>query len=230
MAIAEEIKKFSRELTLKSILGLVVLILIVVLTLRFVETEFITDLIETLGIFGPLILIFAKALALVVAPINGAPFYILAAALYGPILGGLYAFIGDMIGAIVSFFIARKFGQGIVNKLFGDKEEALIPKILESMSSVRGLVAIHIFLVMLPDIINYVAGLSSVKFKTFFFVHLPFAFAFAFGTSYLTSIFMQIESIGKGTLIVLSLVAMFIGIFVFQRYGKYLQKKENSIN
>lgn len=222
MAISEDIKGFGKELTIKTLFGIVMGIFLVYISFKFIQVEMVSDFINRLGIFGPLILIFAKVLTLVVAPINGTPFYILGAAIYGPVLGATYVFIGDMIGAAVSFAIARTFGRDIVLKLFSKKEEALIPKILESMSTVKGLFVIHVVLITFPDIVNYVAGLSKVKFRTFMLVHFPFALFFAFATSYATTILLSIKGIGTAPLIIFSFIAAAFGIYLLQRYGNFL--------
>ncbi|MFA7216398.1 MAG: VTT domain-containing protein [Candidatus Paceibacterota bacterium] len=227
MVISEDIKGFGKELTIKTLFGIVFGIFLVYISFKFVQVDMISEFIDRLGIFGPLILIFAKVLTLVVAPINGTPFYILGAAIYGPVWGAIYVFIGDMIGAAASFAIARTFGRGIVLKLFSKKEEALIPKILDSMSTVKGLFIIHVVLITFPDIVNYVAGLSKVKFRTFMLVHFPFALFFAFATSYATTILLNIKGIGTAPLIVFSFVAAALGIYFLQKYGNLLsaQKK-----
>jgi len=121
--------------------------------------------IQDLGSLGPVMIIVAIALAIVMSPIPSAPIALVSGALYGHDWGGLYVLIGASLGAMTAFLITRLSGYDFLQRWFGGK---LSEKWIGSQNA---LMAIVFFSRLMPfisfDFISYVAGLTTLSFWRF---------------------------------------------------------------
>lgn len=216
----EKLKIFAEKDFIKSVFVFVILISVVFVALKYFDVDILKEWTTTLGIWGVLIFIVAKALALIVAPINGTPIYILGALAYGPLAGMFLSFIGDMIGAVVSFSLARKFGRQWVDRLFSNKEEGMIARLLNMFATPKGVFFGHIFFVTFPDILNYAAGLSKVSFRTYMYIHAPFTLAVIAVVSYGSSLVFMLGKSGIAIVSIAGLLAISVGVWVMNIYSK----------
>jgi uncharacterized membrane protein YdjX (TVP38/TMEM64 family) len=209
-------KKDRLETLILAIFG----IALIFLTLKYVKPEEVKPAVENLGIYGVLIFILAKAASRIVVPASGTPLYILGAVAYGPFIGSLYSFVGDMIGGAISFYISRRFGKELALKFLGSVDSEIIPKILETISTVRGLAVVHFFLIAFPDVINYTAGLGNIPMATFLTIHAPFALASALVVSYGSHYAYNFGNIGIIFFIIFVIMLGLIGSFLLKRYSE----------
>ena len=84
---------------------------------------------------------------------------------FGPVLGFVYALIGETVSAILIYFLGRKLGRATVRRFAGKRINELSRRIAK-----RGLIAV-IVVRMLPiapfTIINLIAGASHISFRDF---------------------------------------------------------------
>jgi len=131
------------------------------------------DRITAFGILAPLAFIFIQALQVIITPISHYSIGVIGGFLYGPYLGGLFNWIGRMIGHVIAFFIARSLGRKVAEKFV--KQETLILFILY-------------FLPLFPDDeLSYLAGLSKMKFRMFFLANFFGHVGGSLGLAYLGS-------------------------------------------
>lgn len=117
----------------------------------------------------PLVFIFLRALSGIIPPIPGFMLDTVGITLFGPLLGLLYAEIGVMLGAVVSFFISRKFRDYfLTRKRFLEKIHNWEAKIPES-KRFWTLVAVRLSTSGVFDFLNYAIGLTRINFSKFFF-------------------------------------------------------------
>ena len=111
------------------------------------------------------------------------------ASLFGAFWGGLLSWTSSMAGAALCFFIARVMGREVVEKLTGKT-------VLDSMDGFFTRYGKHTILVcrLLPfvpfDPISYAAGLTSIRFRSFFIAtglgQLPATIVYSWAGSMLT--------------------------------------------
>lgn len=122
------------------------------------------EMIDDLGIIGPLVLILVYAVA-TVALLPGTPFTLAAGALFGPVLGFGTAMVGATIGATLSFLVGRAVGRSAVAQLAGRRVEA-IDRFLDE----RGFLAI-LMIRLIPlfpfNVVNLVAGVTAIKLRDY---------------------------------------------------------------
>ena len=121
---------------------------------------------EEKGIF---IYILIQVLQVVFVPIPAAVIAIVGSLIYGPILGAIYCTIGILLGSYISYGIGKTFGFKIVSWVVGYDNAIKYSNILAK----RGVffLSIAFLLPLFPDdILCLVAGISTMKFSTFFII------------------------------------------------------------
>lgn len=120
---------------------------------------------------GVFIYILIQCLQVIFLPIPAAIICVVGTIIYGPLLSGLYCTIGILIGSYISYLIGRTFGYKIVSWIVGaDNTEKYSEIILK-----RGgfFLSIAFLLPMFPDdILCFIAGVTKMKFNTFFWITL----------------------------------------------------------
>ena len=125
------------------------------------DPELLEEAIERIGWLGPLALVGLNALQIVVAPIPGYVVPIAAGFLYGPVMGSLWGALGLLIGATIAFWLARRFGRPVAEKLAGKSRLDRWETVTHSTST-----PVWFILLLGPtgDIPYFLAGLSRVGF------------------------------------------------------------------
>lgn len=223
----EKFKIFAEKDFIKSVVVFIILIAVAVASLKYFDVEAVRGWVEQFGFWGIFVFILVKSLALIIAPIGGTPIYIMGSVVYGPFLGFVYAFIGDMLGAVVSFYLARRFGRAWVDRMFSDKEEGMIVKLLNMFTTWKGVLVGHIFFVTFPDILNYAAGLSRVSFKTYMLVHAPFTAVVIAIVSYGSGLILLFGTKGVLFVTIAGLSLIGLSVFVMNWYAKRIKSIES---
>ncbi len=145
------------------------------LTSFMTNREALIETVESVGVFGPLAYILLQILQTVVAPIPGGVISPIGGFLFGW-FGVLWTSIGATLGAWIVFYIAKKYGRSLVEKIV--KKEA-VDKFDFILGRRATLILFLLFLIPgLPDdTICYVGGLTKVPIRTlliiFFIGRLP---------------------------------------------------------
>jgi len=114
--------------------------------------------------YGPVVIVLAYAIGCIFA-LPASLFIIAAGVVWGWKLGGLYAMTGGMLGAVISYFIGRFLGEGLLEKFGG------AGRMVERQVSSAGLKTMLIVrLIPGPPfaVWNYGAGVARVKFSDYF--------------------------------------------------------------
>lgn len=128
--------------------------------------EQIEEWIERLGAWGPIAIIVLEMLQTFVAPIPGQAIEAASGYLYGPWWGTLIAMIGKVIGSLIIFLLAKRFGRPLAIGLAGQESIAR----LDDLARRGG--ALFFFLIwLLPltpdDLACIAAGLTPMPTRQF---------------------------------------------------------------
>jgi uncharacterized membrane protein YdjX (TVP38/TMEM64 family) len=158
----------------KYILPMVVLGIIIALSIGsfFVDLSYIQENIKNAGPLAPILYILIKSSTVIFAPLSGTALYILSVPLFGFWLGIFYSFLGDLLGAVVTFYISRLFGRPVVVYFAGKKNMIYIEQSLELMSTIKGFFILRLGTLTMPEVASYAAGLSKIKFLPFILIHM----------------------------------------------------------
>jgi uncharacterized membrane protein YdjX (TVP38/TMEM64 family) len=140
---------------------------------------------------------------------------------FGPILGPSYASVGAALGGTVGFWISRKMGHEYVIKKL-----KLGADLIDTTRFSFSVVFLLSLLPIMPvTVINYGAGLSTMKFKNYIVAHIlgitPRAFAYGFFGSTLLEIGSAKFRIALLTLMIIGLVTAYF------RLRSKLKKRES---
>lgn len=81
--------------------------------------EYFMRSVKHLGFWGPLVYISILALSVVISPIPSAPLAIVAGAIWGSILAGIYSVIGGFLGSLIAYFLGCTLGRSAIKALTG---------------------------------------------------------------------------------------------------------------
>ena len=177
---------------------------------------------ESMGIFGPLVVIIYIVVSHIVAPLAGLPGVLLGASIYGIAKTALFLYIAGLISAAINFWISRRFGREWVMKLAGKKTMKQVDDFVD-VAGVKVLIAGRLCGFALFEVISYTAGFTNMKFKTYFIITLVFSaipaslFGYAFKNVDFLSATGQVLWIGA---------ILFVGaVFVFM-IKRYISKQK----
>ena len=162
----------------------------------------------SLGILGPIIFIGI----FIIRPLFLVPsiaLFIGGGLAFGPLLGPTYASLGAALGGTVGFWFSRKMGHHYVMKKL-----KLGADLIDSTKFSFSMVFLLSLLPIMPvTVINYGAGLSTMRFKNYIVAHIlgitPRAFAYGFFGSTLLEMGSAKFRIGLLALMIIGIVTAY---------------------
>lgn len=188
--------------------------------LSSLNLESVIAYLREFGIYAALVSFLLMLLQSIIAPIPAFLITLSNAAIFGWAWGALLSWSSAMVGAALCFFIAQILGRDVVEKITSKKA-------LEATDAFFERYGKHTIIVcrLLPfvsfDIISYAAGLTSMRFWSFFIAtgigQLPATLVYSYFGQNLT---------GGGKMIFLTLVMVFaLSIVIFIAKKIYESKK-----
>ena len=154
-----------------SLLGLVLCAVLAVLAWHsglLTSQQAMADFIQNAGIWGPAIFLVLQAVQVVIPILPGGISCLAGVLIFGPWPGFLYNYLGICIGSMAAFLIARHFGRPILNNIFQQEQLEKYDQWMQSRRHLCRWLSIAIFLPVAPDdLLCYLAGTTSLPFKTF---------------------------------------------------------------
>lgn len=166
-----EDKKFKRIINIISIVGTIMVCIFFYFALKeqiFTSEEKMQLLLKKSGYFAPAIFVIIQIVQVVIPIIPGGISQGVGVLIFGPWWGFVYNYIGIVLGSIIAFLIARKYGLSLINKMF--KKELVDKYIgwLNKGKKFEAFFALAIFLPVAPDdFLCYFAGVTNISVKKF---------------------------------------------------------------
>lgn len=160
--------KMTKRLKQRIILffAFLILMLLIFFFVKYpINTVAVVEKINSYGTIGPIILIFFIIIEVIIAPLPGSIWSVGAGYVFGALLGAIYIWIGNVIGGILSFILARKLGRRFVHKIVKEKT---IKRYNDFMGDHRIMIWLLYLLPFSPtDVLNFVFGFSNIKLLPF---------------------------------------------------------------
>lgn len=122
--------------------------------------------------YSILVYVLAQIIQIVICIIPGQWLQFAAGYTFGFWMGLLLSWIGAAIGSVISYYLAKLLGQGILYLIF---EEEQMESFIEKLNSKKAIVTTFVIYLIpgLPkDACSYAAGISNMKLKAFLLVSL----------------------------------------------------------
>ncbi len=129
------------------------------------DIDSVVAFINSFGILAVIIFLLLVILEVILAPIPPFVLYVAGGIIFGAFLGGTITLLGNVLGAVFAFLIARKFGRNLVEKKVNKK----LRERFDNFSKKYGGWAL--FLIRLnpfttSDLFSYLAGLTNMRLRT----------------------------------------------------------------
>ena len=130
------------------------------------DQEAVSTYLQSFGAFGPVVLFCLLIAQVFIAVIPGHALMVTAGYVYG-MLGLVVVITSTILGSEIAFFIARRYGRGLIYKLASQKTIDKWDKAARNQG-----ILFYFFSFLLPifpnDLMCYVAGLATISPKRFF--------------------------------------------------------------
>jgi uncharacterized membrane protein YdjX (TVP38/TMEM64 family) len=190
------------------------------------------ETVSPLGLWAIAVFILLQALQVVITPVSHYAVGALGGFLYGPYVGGVVNWVGRLIGHSVAFALSKKFGRPLVEKnvdaaMLDKFDRYLAGKNVDGFNTQSLILFLIYFLPLFPDDeISYIAGLTRMRFWTFFVCNLFGHLGGAFSLAYLGSGKVSSDDPIFWLLLVTTLVGALAMIVLGQRSAKAHQQRE----
>ena len=125
------------------------------------------------GLFAPLVLILIQALQVVLPVLPGFFGCIVGAGMFGAMGGFWCNYIGISLGSLAAFFLARRFGVGLVRRMVPMEKYERFTQWVRRKRSYTAVLFLAILLPLAPDdFLCYLSGLTGMSGKKFTWIIL----------------------------------------------------------
>ena len=217
-------------------LALFLLLAIILMTYSYFTQGFIYDVasqnleqtrdfIKSFGSFSWLIYIIATVLEIIIAPIPSIIITVAGSLTFGPFNAAILTIIGGFLGNIITYFIAKYYGNEYFENLISEKKRALFHKYSEKYGPLV-LFILRLNPITSNDIFSYLAGLIGIPFWKFLFSTMLGVIPMIFIVSYFGEAFIKDNPIFKLLFIVITLVYILIFLYFLLRLSKNKVKEK----
>ncbi|MAG44783.1 hypothetical protein CL633_02735 [bacterium] len=158
---------------IKILLAILVLYFVLAWTSSLISLDKLENFAQSLGVFGPLIIVLYIIFSHVLAPLVGTPAIVLGVLMFGVFETVFYLYLANMISAIINFYISRKFGRKLVLRFVGKRSMAKIDEFI-NLFGTKLLIVSRVLGFSVSELISYAAGLTKISFKKYFVITLIF--------------------------------------------------------
>ncbi|CZR01097.1 Hypothetical protein Tpal_2601 [Trichococcus palustris] len=161
---------------------------------------------EGMGIYGPIAFLLIQIIQVVYPVIPGGITLVIAQLVFGPLWGFVYSFVGVLVGSVINFLLARKYGKTFVRAFVSEASYLKYYTWLTKGKRFDWLLASAFALPGFPDdFLCMVAGLTKMSMKRFMAIFMLFKPVTLYiygigGASLLTWLFLNVPTIIKGWL------------------------------
>ncbi|MBI2268014.1 MAG: TVP38/TMEM64 family protein [Candidatus Blackburnbacteria bacterium] len=183
--------------------------IVLALAARGVSSEHANIWIQKAGAWGPVVYVFAMLSTFIFAPLSGSPV----------LFAGFFAFkskviwftfVAAFLASVINFWIARRWGRDITERLVGGDNIKKIDKIEREYGLIM-LVFLRLFQGGIHEFVSYAAGLTRMKFSSYVIVSTVSMIPGSVLWYYLS---FQTDSIVSFSVLNFSLTIFFAGLFI----------------
>ncbi|MCQ9210193.1 TVP38/TMEM64 family protein [Granulicatella sp. s8] len=175
----EQSKAIALNRKIIQVTAVVGILLTIYIGFQIKQTDFFAingpfqQLVKNAGFYGPLLFILVQIVQVVYPIIPGGLTCVAGHLIFGPLYGFIYNFVGIMIGSIMNFMLAKRFGKSLVQAFVSEATyQKYIAYLDDGKRFERFLVGAFILPGFPDDFLCMVAGLSKMSLKRFIVICL----------------------------------------------------------
>ncbi len=187
-------------MNISTIVGTVLLCIFFYYALKaeiFTSEEKMQMFLDGYGIWAPIIFVIIQIVQVIIPLIPGGVSQGVGVLVFGPVMGFVYNYVGIVIGSIIVFFIARKYGMPLIQKLF---KKQLIDRYIGWLNKGKKYEKFFAVAILLPvapdDFLCYLAGVTDIDVKKYIAIIVflkPFTIlAYSFGLVFISKMLLKI--------------------------------------
>ena len=139
----------------------------------YIGTDNIRHAVESAGAWGLVVFMLFRILSIVIAPIGGVAFYLLAEPLFGFQMGFLYIYSSDLLAYTLVFFISRLFGRAIIHLFLFRTSSEYVDRVLAFVGTWQGFFYARLISFSFAELPSYVAGLTPLPYWQYIIITIP---------------------------------------------------------
>lgn len=166
-------KRIRSVISLRSLLLGIVLLVAALVGLWYLRAqganltpERMREILDGLGVWGPLALILALAFLLVIPVLPATLLQIGAGLAFGPVPGLVYTMIADGLGASIGFWIARRWGSDLIQARISAQQRTTLARLAQRVTW-RSMLLLRLLPGPAYPLVSFAAGYSSISFRSY---------------------------------------------------------------
>lgn len=139
---------------------------------QFESIEDVNAMLHEYKGYSILVYLAAQIIQIIICIIPGQMLQFAAGYTFGFWMGLVLSWIGAALGTVISYYLAKLLGQGILYLIFDEKQ---LESFIEKLNSKKAIIAVFVIYLIpgLPkDTCSYAAGISNIKLKPFLLISL----------------------------------------------------------
>ncbi len=166
-----ESERISTKSIVLAAVAFVVVTVLITLAIEAIGVDRLRAAVESAGPLAPLVYIGVRALTYIIAPLSSGPLGFAAGVIFGLWPGLVLTLIAEVIGGSANFWIARRLGRPVVQRMVGGREGmGRVERFYRQASSPWMLAYARLFFFSIYDFISYAAGLTQIKYRHYLLV------------------------------------------------------------
>ncbi|MBD1893802.1 VTT domain-containing protein [Coleofasciculus sp. FACHB-129] len=145
-----------------------VLITLAIWLLNKYGIEQVREQVEQFGIWAPAIVFGLRFTSIIVPVLPGTAYAILAGGLFGFAQGLLVVALADLASCTFNFYIARRYGRGLVERFVGQQFMEKVDRLAQQHLEGNFFLMTGLLMTGLFDFVAYAAGMTTMRWQSYF--------------------------------------------------------------
>ncbi|GAI87068.1 unnamed protein product [marine sediment metagenome] len=187
------------------------------------DIDSIVAFINSFGWLAVVAFILIVVLEVVIAPIPPLVLYVVGGIIFGTFLGGTITLFGNVLGAVIAFLIARKFGRNLVERKISKRLRGSFDKFTKKYGG-WALFLIRLNPFTTSDLFSYLAGLTKMRLRTLIISTTFGLIPLVYIQTYLGDVFIRDNPFLFFLFIIVSII--YLALFLYGLWYLILRKKK----
>jgi uncharacterized membrane protein YdjX (TVP38/TMEM64 family) len=128
------------------------------------------NFIKSFGSLGPIIFMFFQILQVILFFIPGEFMQAVGGYLFGTILGTILSVFGIMFGSVITFFLAKKYGDKLLREILPQKDYDSTKRLICRPKNRLVIFILYLLPGFPKDVLGYVSGITTIRFTDFIII------------------------------------------------------------